>query len=103
MQQEFKERATWTGSGFVMGMFCGMCMGAAAALLLAPRPGKELREQMTASVKGASQRAKDTYSRASETVTHVASRAATIADDWADRAKHLTARLNSTATMSQPS
>ena len=87
----------------MVGMFCGMCMGAVAALLLAPRPGKELREQMTASVKDAGHRAKNTYGRASETVTHVANRAATIADDWADRAKHLTARLNSTATMSRPS
>jgi gas vesicle protein len=36
------------GSGFLTGFFIGAALGAMTALLLAPKSGKELREEMSA-------------------------------------------------------
>ena len=84
------------GGGFLTGMLCGMAIGAAIALFLAPRPGAELRGQVADSVNRAGRRAKDTYDRASETVNDIASRAADVAEHLTDRAANMTAKLNRT-------
>jgi gas vesicle protein len=83
-----------SNSRFLTGMLWGMAIGAAAALLLAPRRGAELRGQMADSMNRAGRRAKDTYDRASETVNDLASRATNIAENLSDRAANLTAKLN---------
>jgi gas vesicle protein len=89
-------------SRFVMGLLCGFALGAIAGLLLAPRPGAELRGRMAESVNRAGRKAKDTYDRASETVNDVAVRAADVADTFANRAATLTARLNSKMSTEGP-
>src|SRR5258706_2603411 len=82
------------GGSFLTGMLCGMALGAAIALFLAPRPGAELRGQVADSMNRAGRRAKDTYDRASETVNDIASRAADVAEHLTDRAATMTAKLN---------
>jgi gas vesicle protein len=89
--------------GFWMGICCGTLFGASAALLLAPKSGKELRNGVAESANRIGERARNTYQRASEGVTYVAGRAADIADDLADRAKRLTARAHESPTPSRPS
>ena len=84
------------GNHFLAGMLCGVAIGAVAGLLLAPRRGRELREQVADSMNRASRRAADTYTKASETMNDIAGRAADIAGNLSDRAAALTARLNRT-------
>jgi gas vesicle protein len=84
------------GGSFLTGMLCGMAIGAAIALFLAPRPGAELRGQVADSVNRAGRRAKETYDRASETVSEIANRAADVAEHVTDRAATMTAKLNRT-------
>jgi gas vesicle protein len=84
------------GNHFLIGMLCGVALGAVAGLLLAPRRGSELREQVADSMNRASRRAADTYTKASETMNDIAERAADIAGNLSDRAATLTARLNRT-------
>jgi len=85
-----------SGNHFLAGMLCGVAIGAVAGLLLAPRRGAELREQVADSMNRASRRAVDTYSKASETMNDIAGRAADLAGNFSDRAATLTARLNRT-------
>src|SRR5262249_37189775 len=85
-----------SGSHFLVGILCGAAIGAVAGLLLAPRRGAELREQMADSMNRASRRAADTYTKASETMNDIAGRAADLAGNLSDRAATLTARLNRT-------
>lgn len=54
------------GSGFVMGLVCGAAVGAAVGLLLAPKAGADLRQQIYDSTGKIRQSATDGY----ETVTH---------------------------------
>ena len=58
-----------SGSAFAMGLFTGAVLGAGLGLLLAPRAGSELREQITDSVTGLGDSVSKTYRRASEQVS----------------------------------
>ena len=68
------------GGSFVMGILTGAVVGAGLALLLAPKAGAALRNQLSDQAanlaKTASDTAQEGYRRASET-----------ANDWADRGK----------------
>ena len=57
------------GGDFMMGLLCGAAVGAAVGLLLAPRAGSELRNQLAGSAERWGRQAADTYSRASEAVS----------------------------------
>ena len=57
------------GGDFMMGLLCGAAIGTAVGLLLAPRPGAELRSQLAGSAERWGRQAADTYSRASDAVT----------------------------------
>jgi gas vesicle protein len=103
MNHERTERDTAiaASSGFAIGMLCGAAVGAAVALLIAPRAGAELRGQVSDSANRLGQRARDTYGRvketydrASETVSEVTSRATDLADGLAECAGDLTAKLH---------
>lgn len=59
------------GSGFVMGVVCGAAIGAAVGLLLAPKAGSELRQQLYESSGRLRRKAADGYNAAAETVSHV--------------------------------
>jgi gas vesicle protein len=93
--QQFED-TEHAGNHFLAGILCGVALGAVAGLLLAPRRGAELREQVADSMNRASRRAVDTYTKASETMNDIAERAADLAGNLTDRAAALTARLNRT-------
>ena len=101
-QLMFGEHEEASNKRFFMGVICGFSLGAIAALLLAPRSGAEMRGRVVESANRASQRAKDTYDKASETWHGVASRAADAADTLASRAATLTARLNTKMSTEPP-
>jgi gas vesicle protein len=56
------------GGGFVTGLLCGAAVGAAIGLLLAPRPGAEMRRTLADS---AERLGRETYDAASEVVGRV--------------------------------
>jgi gas vesicle protein len=56
------------GNEFLIGLLCGTAVGAAVGLLLAPKPGAELRTQLADSAQRFRRRAEDTYEQASGAV-----------------------------------
>jgi gas vesicle protein len=63
-----------TGRLFVYGLIFGVALGAIAGLLLAPRPGAELRHDMTDSARRLRRKAGEMYDEASQVVGDVAAR-----------------------------
>jgi gas vesicle protein len=59
---------------FIVGMLCGAAVGAAVGLIVAPKPGVELRRQMSDSATRLRQKASAAYEGASSAVTDVVSR-----------------------------
>ena len=57
-------------SGFLMGMLVGAAVGAAVGMLLAPKAGSELRQQLYDSTGRLRQTAMKGYETAVETVSH---------------------------------
>lgn len=60
--------------GFVMGLLAGTVLGAGLGMLLAPKSGSDLRDQIGEQAKNFGTRASEQYRRASETATHWAER-----------------------------
>lgn len=60
--------------GFMMGLLTGTVLGAGLGMLLAPRAGKELRDQIGEQAKNLGSMANDQYKKASETATTWAER-----------------------------
>jgi gas vesicle protein len=61
--------------GFAYGLLVGTALGAAVALLFAPKAGSELRGQLADATSRIRQRAGQAYNRAAGAVDDVASRA----------------------------
>lgn len=61
--------------GFAYGLLVGTALGAAVALLFAPKPGSELRGQLADATSRIRQRAGQAYDRASSAMNDVAGRA----------------------------
>lgn len=60
-----------SGSNFLMGLVCGAAVGAAVGLLLAPKSGAELRQQISTSTDKLRRRAVEGYESAAESVSGV--------------------------------
>ena len=60
--------------GFVMGLLAGTVLGAGLGMLLAPKSGSDLRDQLGEQARNFGTRAGEQYRRASETATHWAER-----------------------------
>ena len=61
--------------GFAYGLLVGTALGAAVALLFAPKAGSELRGQLADATSRVRQRAGQVYNRASSAMDDMASRA----------------------------
>ena len=61
-----------SGYGFAVGMLCGVAVGAALGLLLAPTGGRELRGKIGEKARWLGDQSKDLYDTARRTVTDVA-------------------------------
>ena len=68
---ETESRSTGT---FVLGMLCGAAVGAAIGLIMAPKAGSELRQQLWSSTEGLRQKASTAYDGASGVVNDVLAR-----------------------------
>ncbi|HEY5617009.1 MAG TPA: YtxH domain-containing protein [Vicinamibacterales bacterium] len=62
------------GGGFVMGLLAGTVLGAGLGMLLAPKSGSDLRDQIGEQARHLGTRASEQYRRASETATNWAER-----------------------------
>ncbi len=74
MQEWDLEQRTSTSSStgaFALGLLCGAAMGAAIALLYAPKPGAETRQLVTDSAQRLKRRASEAYDGASHAVGDV--------------------------------
>jgi gas vesicle protein len=63
-----------SGRGFLVGLLCGAAVGATAGLLLAQRPGRELRQDMAASAGRLKRRASAAYDQASTAIDDIVGR-----------------------------
>jgi len=86
------------GSGFVMGVVCGAAIGAAVGLLLAPKAGSELRQQLYESSGRIRRKAADGYNAAAETVSHVVEDVSQRASDAVRRGKETYENIRQSAT-----
>jgi gas vesicle protein len=59
---------------FVIGAACGLAIGTAVGLLFAPKPGRELRQQVSDSAQRAKRKATEVYDGASHKVDDVVAR-----------------------------
>jgi gas vesicle protein len=62
------------GRLFMYGLLCGVAIGAAVGMLLAPKPGADLRHEMTDSARRLRRKAGEMYDEASHVVNDVAAR-----------------------------
>lgn len=62
------------GGSFLMGLLAGTVLGAGLGMLFAPRPGSELRNQLTEQAGRLRSTANDTYNQASEKVSQIVDR-----------------------------
>ena len=66
------------GGGFIMGLLAGVALGAGLGMLLAPKPGTELRGQLGEQARTFGTKAGEQYRRAGET-----------ASQWAERGREM--------------
>jgi gas vesicle protein len=73
-QSELRERSSGRTGDFLAGVICGAAIGAAVGLLLATKPGEELREQIADSARRFRRKVSDTYGQAADGVNDVLDR-----------------------------
>ncbi len=87
-----------TSSGFIMGIVCGAAVGAAVGLLLAPKAGSELRQQLYEQSGKLRRKAADGYNAAAETVSNVVDDVSERANDAVRRGKETYENIRQSAT-----
>ncbi len=75
-----REQRHW--GAFFVGILIGAAAGVIAAMLTAPKPGREMRDELAETAKEAATRAREVASRASEEVVTRARVAAASAGEW---------------------
>ena len=68
------------GGSFLMGLLAGTVLGAGLGMLFAPRPGSEIRNQLSEQANNLANTASEGYRRASETAGDLANRGKDIYD-----------------------
>ena len=62
------------GGGFLIGLLCGTALGAAIALMFAPKTGSEIRQTLYDSTGDIRRKAYETYGQATEQVNSIVSK-----------------------------
>jgi gas vesicle protein len=83
-----EERAGTQNHGALTGFFSGLLIGAGLGLLLAPRPGSEVRRTVAASAGDLRRRASETLQQSQERMSHAVERGR----DAYSRARHIVDR-----------
>jgi gas vesicle protein len=81
-----------SGSSFLMGLLAGTVLGAGLGMLFAPKPGSELRNQLTEQAERLRSTANDTYSQATNKVSQIVDRGR----DAYDRARNTVTQMGGT-------
>jgi gas vesicle protein len=79
------------GGGFLIGLLCGTALGAAIALMFAPKAGSELRRTLYDSTDELRKKAYETYGQASEKVNNMVAKGKQAVDrgkEAFDNARH---------------
>lgn len=63
-----------SGGGFIIGLLCGTALGAAIALMFAPKTGSEIRQTLYESTGDIRKKATDAYGQATEQVNTIVSK-----------------------------
>jgi gas vesicle protein len=77
------------GGSFMMGLLTGAVVGVGLGLLLAPKAGSELRNQLSDQAGALSNQAQEGYRKATESAGQWAEKGKQAAGEWADRGKDL--------------
>jgi len=89
-------------NGFVMGLLCGVAVGAALGLLFAPKAGSELRNQLADSTerfrRRAGEAASEAYNQASSTVDDLVDKGRSAVRRGRQKAEETVASLTSEPT-----
>ncbi len=80
------------GGRFLVGVICGAAVGAAVALLFAPRSGADLRGQIVDGAQRVGRQAADASNRASSTINEMVSRGKAAAERGREAANDLVER-----------
>lgn len=78
--------------GFAIGVLTGTCVGAALAMWLAPRSGRELRQRVTDSARRLATQASDRYEQASTQVAGAVEELTQLGQDVRDDVAEVVAR-----------
>jgi gas vesicle protein len=78
MAENYDRYNEGSGGGFIMGLLAGTVLGAGLGMLLAPKSGTDLRDQLSEQAKHFGEKASEQYRRASET-----------ASNWAERGRDM--------------
>ena len=78
MAENYDRYNEGSGGGFIMGLLAGTVLGAGLGMLLAPKSGTDLRDQLSEQAKHFGEKASEGYRRASET-----------ASNWAERGRDM--------------
>jgi len=90
MRGEYSGYTSDTSGGagsFLLGMACGAAVGAAVALLMAPKSGAELRSDLAEQADGLKRAASDTYDQAVGQVGRIVEKGRRAARDMGDTAR----------------
>lgn len=77
------------GAGFIVGLLTGAVLGVGLGMLLAPKPGSDLRGELGEQAKTFGVKASERYQRASETATVLAERGRETATVLAERGREI--------------
>lgn len=78
---------TESGAGFLLGLLSGVVLGVGVGMLLAPRTGSELRENIASSASDLQRRASEGISQVSNKVREATEQVTSRVKDTADRVK----------------
>lgn len=84
-----------SGAGFIVGLLTGAVLGVGLGMLLAPKPGSDLRGDLGEQAKTFGAKASERYKRASETATDLAGRGREIVNQAREAVNHCAEEMRS--------